>query len=75
MRGIVGAITAAALALPRTVFAHGGPNKARELGHHWEISSYIGEMRFQMILMAAITCAILIGSLVIRARRRGDAGL
>ncbi|MEN6358131.1 MAG: hypothetical protein ABFD83_13730 [Armatimonadota bacterium] len=46
--------------------ADGGPE---ELGHHWQSHAYIGEIHFQLIVMAALTLAIIATSIVMRKRR------
>lgn len=33
-------------------------SEAHELGHHWEDPAYIGEVRIQIVIMAAIACII-----------------
>lgn len=52
------------LQIPAT--ADGGPE---ELGHHWQSHAYIGEIHFQLALMAALTLGIIAISIVMRKRR------
>jgi len=64
---------AALIGLCSPVWAHG--DEAEELGHHWELAAYIGEVRLQLALMAGITCAIAAWLLAARyLRKRGARG-
>ena len=59
------------LAPGRCGWAH---DEAMELGHHWNSPVYIGEMRVQIIIMAALACMVWASLLVGRAWKRRSAG-
>ena len=45
-----------------------------EMGHHWAIPGYLGEVHFQILAMAAAACAYVLFSYLIRAGKRRSAG-
>lgn len=60
------------LVLTSTAWAH-EEISPDELGHHWDMPAYRGELHFQLVMMAAITCVLVLAPLVIRAhRKRGN---
>lgn len=52
--------------LPIPGLAHGN---AEELGHHWQSHAYIGEIHFQLVMMAALTFVVIAASMLMRRRR------
>jgi hypothetical protein len=52
--------------IPVPALAHGD---AEELGHHWQAHAYIGEIHFQLVMMAALTLGMIAMSRVMRKRR------
>ncbi|MCE5324284.1 hypothetical protein LLG46_13355 [bacterium] len=52
--------------MPIRVMAHGGPE---ELGHHWQSHAYIGEIHFQLGMMAVLTLAIIAAGKLMQKRK------
>lgn len=48
-------------------------NEAEELGHHWEIKSYVGELHFQLAAMICTAFLIAAGTFVIGRWRNRSA--
>jgi len=47
---------------------------AQELGHHWDSAAYLGEMRLQVLVICCTACALVVGSWIVRAVRKRQAG-
>ncbi len=57
------------LASAAAAWCHGG-QEAEELGHHWDVPVYLNEIHFQLVAMAVITAAVLLGRVCVRMWRR-----
>ncbi|MCL5102544.1 MAG: hypothetical protein M1133_00320 [Armatimonadetes bacterium] len=64
------ALIACMTGLCTSALAHGD---AEELGHHWEVKSYVGEMHFQIAVMVVAALAIAAGKYLLRFWRNWSA--
>lgn len=70
IRSLIQMACALTLWLPSVAaWAH---DEAEELGHHWEVPEYLGEIRLQLATMAILTCAILSGRYISRVRAKKE---
>ena len=60
-------LTAGLSLMSAPAWPHGDP---RELGHHWSIAEYRGEMWFQILVMALAIGLYVVGIFVVRAWKR-----
>ena len=56
------------LGLDNAGWTHG--DEAVELGHHWEIPAYAGEIHAQLVIMAVLVAVIAGASFIARSRRK-----